>query len=92
MLVTYAKQETTEPLKTLGSYLAWGLAGALCVFLGTLFVSLGVLRLFQSEFADTFGGGGGMSTLPYVFALVVLIIVMGIVFSRFQRSLKKVNP
>ena len=29
LLVDYAKQETVEPLKSLGNYLKWGISGAL---------------------------------------------------------------
>ena len=49
MLVTYAKQETVEPLKTLGGYLGLGLAGAVCMFLGIMFTGFGTLRFFQTE-------------------------------------------
>ncbi len=86
MLVSYAKQETVDPLKTLGKFIAWGLAGAVFVFLGVFFLSMGVLRLLQ----QVFEGGSFASTLPYLITIVVLVACIGIIFSLFSRSKKRV--
>jgi hypothetical protein len=90
MLVSYAKQETVEPLKTLGRFLAFGVAGALFVFLGSFFLGLGVLRLLQSETGSTFGGGNWASTVPYLIALAALLAIMGFIFMLFMRAKKRV--
>lgn len=89
MLVTYAKQETVEPLKTLGKYLGLGIAGAIAVFLGLFFLALGVLRLLQTE-VDAFSGGGKGSLVPYLIAIATLAVLMGILFSLFLRAKKRV--
>lgn len=90
MLVAYAKQETIEPLKTLGKFLAWGVVGALLVFLGALFIGIGVLRLLQTETSDWFAGGNFASTLPYVITIASLILIIVVIFTLFSRAKKKV--
>src|SRR5688572_23701293 len=44
LVVTYAKQETVDPLRRLGRFLAFGVAGAVLLGLGGVFVVVGVLR------------------------------------------------
>lgn len=89
MLVSYAKQETLEPLKALKKYLASGIAGAVCLFLGAAFISLGVLRLVQGF--DTFQGGGFGSLVPYLAALGTLVVWMAIVVVLMMRARKRVK-
>lgn len=88
MLVGYAKQETLEPLKQLGRYLGLGFAGSLLMFLGVFFAGLGTLRLLQSF--ETFGGSSWMSTLPYLVAIVVLLLAMVLIYMSLSRAKKKV--
>lgn len=89
MLVTYAKQETVAPLKQLGRYLGFGLAGSLLVFMGTFFIGLGVLRLMQSF--EVFTGSSWASTLPYVIAIAVLVLFLLMIYSAMSRAKKKVR-
>ena len=91
MLVAYAKQETVEPLKSLGKYLAWGIAGALMIFLGGIFLGLGVLRLVQSETGDTFAGGSFMSVLPYVITLAALLLIIAFILVLMNRARKRIS-
>jgi hypothetical protein len=90
MLVDYAKQETVDPLKTLGKYLAFGIAGALMVFLGVFFLGLATLRLVQT--VDTFKGASWASTVPYLLAVLVLSIAMAIIGLSLNRAKRKVLP
>jgi hypothetical protein len=87
MLVTYAKQETVEPLKTLGSYLSKGIVGAILMFLGIMFTGLGTLRFFQTE-VDSFSGGGWGSLAPYGITLAVFTFMVLILFLSFNRAKK----
>lgn len=87
MLVSYAKQETVEPLKHLGRYLGLGLAGSVLMFMGTFFVGLGVLRLTQS--IEVFAGGSWASTLPYVITIAVLVLFIALIFLALNRAKRK---
>jgi hypothetical protein len=65
LVVAYFKQETIEPIKGLGRFVGWGLAGSLAVGLGGVMIVLGLLRLLQTF--DTFDGN--LSFFPYLVAL-----------------------
>jgi hypothetical protein len=80
----YARQETLGPLRGAGRWLAFGAAGAVLLGFGSLLVILGLLRLLQTDTGDTFDGRW-MSLLPYVIALVVAGIVVGLAVSRIGK-------
>ena len=88
LVVGYARQETVEPLKRLGVYLGWGLAGSLLMFLGALFVGIGTLRLTQSF--DDFTGSSWASLLPYLFTVLVLGVLVALIYQALSRAKKKV--
>ena len=67
LVVAYFKQETIEPIKGLGRFVGWGLAGSLAVGLGGVMIVLGLLRLFQT--IDAFDGN--WSFIPYLVTLVI---------------------
>ena len=90
LLVDYAKQETVEPLKTLGGYLGWGLGGAFFMFLGVMFLGLTTLRFMQTEASDVLGTDWA-SLLPYVGALVVLFLLIGVLILAFRRAQKAIS-
>jgi hypothetical protein len=75
----YAKQETVEPLKGLGRYAAFGVAGSLLVGLGVVMVAMALLRALQTE-TDVFDGR--WSWAPYVITLVLCGAVIGLALSR----------
>ena len=67
LTVTYAKQETLDPLKAVGPRVAWGVAGSGLASVGLVFLLVGVLRLLQVEARLR----GLWSFLPYVVAVAV---------------------
>ena len=67
LVVAYFKQETIEPIKGLGRFVGWGLAGSLAVGLGGVMIVLGLLRLLQT--VDAFDGN--WSFIPYLVTLTV---------------------
>ena len=69
LVVGYAKQETLDPVKNLGRYVGFGMAGALLGSLGAVLLLLGALRLLQTETGDTFDGNWNF--VPYVVVLAV---------------------
>jgi len=89
LLVSYAKQETIAPLKQLGRYLGFGVVGALLLFLGSFFVGLGVLRLMQTF--EVFGGSSWASTVPYIIAIVALVIILIVMAQFLSRAKKRVR-
>jgi hypothetical protein len=64
----YAKQETIDPLKMLGSFLGFGLAGAISLSLGLGFGALAILRALQVQTGDHLTGS--LTFVPYLVALV----------------------
>ena len=70
LLKAYAQQETLDPLKTLGVYLAWGLTGSLLLAAGGFFLALSLLRALQTQTGTTFTGN--WSWVPYLIVAVAL--------------------
>jgi hypothetical protein len=81
----YARQETVGPLKGAGRWLGYGAVGAILLAMAGVFLVLGLLRMVQNEFAPTFEGRW-MSLLPYLFALVLCIAIIGLAISRIKKS------
>lgn len=71
LVVAYAKQETVDPLKQLGRFVGFGVAGSFVLALGVVLLLLGLLRGLQelSAFDDTW------SFVPYLITLVACGIV-----------------
>lgn len=78
LVVSYAKQETLDPLKRLGKNVAFGVAGAILVGTGTLFLSLSALRALQTEI-DTFDGN--LSWVPYLIVAALLGVMVVVSWS-----------
>jgi hypothetical protein len=76
----YAKQETVEPLKGLGRFVGFGLAGSFALGIGLVLLALGALRALQTETGTTFHGN--WSWAPYLIVLVGCASVAGIAISR----------
>ncbi len=85
LVKSYARQETMAPMRGAGRWAAWGTAGAILLGTGTMLLVLGLLRLLQNELAPTFSGRW-MSLLPYVAALVLCFVVIGVAISRIAKS------
>ena len=83
----YAKQETIEPIKGLGRFAAFGVAGSLFIGIGTVLVSIGLLRLLQTETDDVFDGA--WSWAPYLLTLVLCAVVIGLALSATRRRRAK---
>ena len=69
LVVGYAKQETLDPVKSLGRFIGYGMAGALLGSLGAVLLLLGALRLLQTETGDAFDGN--LTFVPYLVVLAV---------------------
>lgn len=82
----YARQETIDPLKGVGRYLAYGLAGSLLLAIGVIELILAGLRALQTETGSTFTGS--WSWAPYLIVLVGAVLVIGLAVSRIQAKKK----
>ena len=67
----YVRQETVEPLRSLGRYLLFGTAGSVLVGVGTVLLALGVMRGLQAWGALD----GRWSWVPYLAAALPLALV-----------------
>jgi hypothetical protein len=81
----YARQETLGPIKGAGRWLAAGAAGALLLGAGCALLVLGVLRMVQNEFGKSFRGSW-TTMLPYLFAFVASLAVMGVAAWRITKK------
>jgi hypothetical protein len=86
LVVDYARQETVDPLKDLGKYIAWGLAGAILLGTGVVFVAIAVVRLLQTEGPDWLHKPGWSTTYPYLIVLVLLAIGAGATLSQTRKK------
>jgi hypothetical protein len=80
----YAIQETVGPLKSVGRFLGFGLAGAFLLGLGVLLLTLGVLRLLQTETGDALDGT--WSFVPYLGALLVAGLATALAVNRVKST------
>jgi flagellar biosynthesis protein FliQ len=83
LLVAYARQETVDPLKSLGRSLGWGLLGSVLLAMAALFASLSVLRLLQDE-TDVFNAN--LSWLPYLVVAVLMLAVTAVAVMTISRA------
>jgi uncharacterized oligopeptide transporter (OPT) family protein len=87
LVIAYAKQEATEPLKGLGRSVGLGVAGAVLIGVGCAFLAIGVLRALQDT-ADWMVDGN-WSWVPYAIVIVALLIVAGIVWAIRSRAARR---
>ena len=69
LVIAYTKQETLDPLKGLGRYVAYGVLGALLIGTGVMFLAIGALRALEGDHRGPHFTGN-WSWAPY--AIVVL--------------------
>lgn len=83
LVVAYARQETVDPLKALGRFLVFGLAGALLLGIGCVLLVLAVLRLLQTELSTHLSGS--LTWVPYTGAMLFALIVAGLAARRITK-------
>ena len=82
----YAKQETVEPLKGLGRFIAFGLAGSALLGIGLVLLAVAGLRALQTETGSTFDGN--WSWAPYLIVLAVCAALLALVASKMGSKRK----
>jgi len=69
LVIAYAKQETLDPLKGLGRYVAFGVAGASLIGIGIMFLAIGALRALEGDHRGPHFTGN-WSWAPYAIVVV----------------------
>ncbi len=80
LLVSYAKQETVDPLRNLGRYLGFGLAGMALLTLGTFLLACRCCGSCRPMIGEVFDGF--WSWVPYV---IVMVVLGGAIFLALRR-------
>ena len=83
LVVSYAKQQTLEPIRGAGRWLAYGLLAVISLVFGTVMISLGTLRLLQTE---VFAGATTWSFVPYMIVVVMCGVAVAYTVSRINRD------
>jgi uncharacterized membrane protein YidH (DUF202 family) len=79
----YAKQETVDPLKSLGHFFKRGFPGALLAAFGVVLLMLAALRVLQTETGSTFTGH--WSWAPYLITFLGAAVVIGLAVAQANK-------
>jgi hypothetical protein len=83
-VVDYAKQETLGPLKGLGRFVAFGVAGSVFLAIGLGVLLLAGLRAMQTETGTTFSGT--RTWMPYLATAGAAVVIAGLAGWRIARG------
>ncbi len=85
----YGKQETIDPLKSLGRFVGFGAPGSILLALGVLLLSLGALRGLQIP-TGPIGRHltGSLTWVPYAVTLVVAVLLILVAVKAISRTAK----
>ncbi len=86
LVVTYAKQETVDPIRDVGRYVGWGFAGALLIATGGVMLTLAALRAIQTETGRHLHGD--LTWVPYVGGILLAMVGAAWSLSRIWRGLR----
>jgi hypothetical protein len=87
LVIDYVKQETLDPLKGLGRFMAFGVAGSVALAVGLVILAVAFLRLLQGETGSTFTGN--WSWAPYLICTVVVLAVAALAIKAITRGTGK---
>jgi hypothetical protein len=82
-VIAYAKQETLEPLRGAGRWVAIGTVASLSVSIGLAFVLVGVLRLISAISGDAFQSG--WSFVPYLIVFLLGLMSVMVTLTRVKK-------
>ena len=83
LVKAYAKQETLDPLKGVGRWVGFGVAGSVLMIIGLIVLSVALLRVLQTETGTTFAGN--LSWVPHAITFVVVAAVIALLASRIPK-------
>ncbi len=79
MVRDYVKQETLDPLRGVGRWLAWGILGAIALLFGAVVGLVGLLRFLQAEL---FSQQDRLTWAPY---FIVMVVALGSIWLSLTR-------
>jgi hypothetical protein len=80
LVTAYAKQETIDPLKKLARFVVWGLIGSFLLAVGSLLLTLAVVRVLQAETGSALTGN--LSWVPYAGGILFAVLVLAFTATR----------
>lgn len=84
LVKAYVRQETLDPIKGVGRFVAFGSAGAALLGTGVVLLAVGGLRALQSETDATFTGN--LTWAPYAIVFLGLLVGGGLSLAAVGRS------
>ena len=84
LVIAYVKQETLEPIKSLGRFVAFGVAGALLLASGGVLLTLAAVRAVQAETGNHLHGN--LTWVPYGAGILLAGIGAGWAVSRIGKG------
>jgi hypothetical protein len=76
LVLAYARQETVDPVRNLGRFIGFGLAGAVTFGIGATIMLLGALRALQTTTGTALQGN--WSWAPYVLVAAGCGVIIGV--------------
>jgi hypothetical protein len=90
LVLGYAKQETLDPVKSLGRFVGFGVAGSLLCGLGAVVLLLGGLRALQTETGSRLQGN--WSWAPYAITAAGCALIIGVAMTIRARRPNRGGP
>jgi hypothetical protein len=87
LVIDYVKQETLDPLKGLGRFIVFGVAGSVALAIGLAILSVAFLRVLQTETGTTFAGN--WSWAPYLICTAAVLLVAAVAVKAVSRGQRK---
>ena len=87
LVVDYIKQETLDPIKGLGRFLLFGVAGSVAIAIGLVILTVALLRFLQGETNGAFNGN--LSWIPYLICTVFVVGVAALAVTAVSRGAAK---
>ncbi len=84
LVIDYIKQETLTPLRGLGRYILFGVAGSVALAIGLVILAVAFLRFLQGETGSTFTGN--WSWAPYLICTVAVVGVAALAVVAVSRG------
>ncbi len=90
LVIDYIKQETLTPLRGLGRYILFGVAGSVALAVGLVILAVAFLRFLQGETDGAFDGN--LSWVPYLIVTVVVVAVAAVAVVSVSRGQRRRPP